>query len=266
MTIENSDNLFNVDPNLLGMSAENSPTDDDVNPFEALVGEGRKYKTPEELAKSVAHKDEFIEQLKRELKETRELAAKNRTIEDLMEAVNKSRPNRSNNDDNDYDESGVNRNSENEQVNQKPVNTDEIVASVVKALETKNTLEQQKRNLLAVQSALVKKYGQSYVSELNRLGEDRGLTPDILDKLAKDSPERFFKAIGISTSEATSNPNLFVPPAGQTRSVEGANKTGERNNKFYQNLKAKNPGAYWSAATQLQLHRDAVALGDRFFM
>ena len=48
--------------------------------FPALVGDGQKYKTPEELAKAYSNADQFIEQLKDENRKLREQAVSARQL------------------------------------------------------------------------------------------------------------------------------------------------------------------------------------------
>src|SRR6266571_2966371 len=51
--------------------AERTPAPPSPDLFNELVGEGRKYKTPLDAARALLHKDEFIDQLKRENAEMR---------------------------------------------------------------------------------------------------------------------------------------------------------------------------------------------------
>ena len=63
------------------------------NPIEELVGEGKKYRSVEDLAKAYKNADQFIETLKTEKRTLEEqyhdAIAKNRSIEEIIEALNK---------------------------------------------------------------------------------------------------------------------------------------------------------------------------------
>ena len=70
--------LFNNDASDKGdLLNENRTTPNLDNPFEALVGEGKKYKTQDDLAKSVLHKESHIQRIERENAELREALTKN---------------------------------------------------------------------------------------------------------------------------------------------------------------------------------------------
>jgi hypothetical protein len=77
-------------------SDKNTPNQGSVagDTLAELVGEGKKFKTVEDLAKSKVQADQFIEQLKtesaemrRRLTELEASAGKSRTIEDVLNAV-----------------------------------------------------------------------------------------------------------------------------------------------------------------------------------
>src|SRR5687767_9591535 len=60
---------------------------DQDNPLAILVGEGRKYKTVEELAKAYIHIDGFAETLKGENTKLREDLAKSTTLDQVLERL-----------------------------------------------------------------------------------------------------------------------------------------------------------------------------------
>jgi len=70
-------------------STNNAPATTDAGLFTALVGEGQKYKTPEELAKAYTNADQFIETLKEENRKLREQAASAKTIDEVLERMSK---------------------------------------------------------------------------------------------------------------------------------------------------------------------------------
>jgi hypothetical protein len=65
------------------------------NPLTELVGDGKKYKTVEELAKAYKNADQFIETLKTEKRDVEaqyhETLAKSRSVEEILAALNESK-------------------------------------------------------------------------------------------------------------------------------------------------------------------------------
>ena len=57
--------------------------------LDTLVGEGKKYATPAELALAYAHANSHIGKLQQENQQFREQEGKSHTIEELLEAVKK---------------------------------------------------------------------------------------------------------------------------------------------------------------------------------
>jgi hypothetical protein len=73
---------------------ENEPVVVD-NPLEELVGDGKKYKTVEELAKAYKNADQFIETLKTEKRTAEEqyhdAISKSKSIEEILAALNETK-------------------------------------------------------------------------------------------------------------------------------------------------------------------------------
>lgn len=67
---------------------EETPPTDVKEYLSELVGEGKKYKTEEDLAKAYSNADNFIETLKSEKRELEAKMEKSKTIEDVLKAIN----------------------------------------------------------------------------------------------------------------------------------------------------------------------------------
>jgi hypothetical protein len=61
----------------------------------------------------------------------------------------------------------------------------------------------------------------------------------------------------------SSPPGTFVPTS-TTRGPMGG--TGERDSSYYDNLRKTDPKRYFTQEVQAQRHRDALKLGEKFFV
>lgn len=234
-----------------------------TNPLEDLVGEGKKFKTPEDLARGKVEADQFIERLKGELAGLRSELNTRQTLEQLMDKM--AAGNGSNTD-----------NSNQMANNQTPPNgdgtksftEDDVMRIVESKLSEAEKIRVQNNNLSLVRSVLAERYGNDFVSKLKESAETLGVDENFLQDMAKDQPKAFLKLIDTGAAGNTSqssNNSLFTPPTGQMNSGQGFKPSAGRTKGYYDQLKAKSPSEYWSPAIQNQMHKDALSLGEKFF-
>lgn len=217
--------------------------------LDALVGEGKKYKTTDDAAKAIVEKDRFIDRLKSEAEELRrELTARpavdrSQEILDRLEALN-TKP-----------------------VTERPPHT-EPERTEVKGLsvdDIEDVLNKRERKLRAqanidvVKTELVKKFGPDYGKALKSLAEKNGLNQGTIDALAAESPQFVLSLIGQEKSEA-----LFTPPTSGLTAQFTPTAGNPRNRKYYEGLKATDRTKYFSAEVQQQMYKDAMSLKEDF--
>jgi len=150
---------------------------------------------------------------------------------------------------------------------QKSVNTPvtpdlaEIEKLIEQKYEQKRRSEIEMSNFNKVQSKLLERFGQNSATVLQEQANNLGLSKEDVNNIAKKSPDAFFKLMGLETQQST---DVFAPPRSNVRNDHFAPKQVVRDWNYYQDMKAKNPKQYWDPKTQLQMHRDADALGARF--
>lgn len=127
--------------------------------------------------------------------------------------------------------------------------------------QEKALLDIENRNFSIVQEKLRERFGNNSQAVLQEQASTLGLTKDDVNTLAKKSPEAFFRMLGLN--DKPTDP-FMAPPRSNQRNDSYAPRTTVRDWNFYQSLKAKNPTEYWAPKTQLQMHRDADALGEKF--
>jgi hypothetical protein len=255
-----TDSLFNSDDH---QSDDLPPTDPHKNYFEELVGEGKKFKTPEELARGKAEADAFIERLKREQEALRQELNTKLSMEEYVDRLRtSSQPNNSRSDP-PLNEPNGGEGGDNGKTQLKPEDIEALIEQKVTARERARI---QQQNQETVKQKLIESFGNDYISKLKEAASTLGLTPEDMDAMAKDRPKAFLKLVGADNAQPQSKPNtnsLFTPPSGNATAPRQV--SGDRTKSYYDEIKQKDPKRYWSPAVQNSLHQDALRLGEKFF-
>lgn len=217
-----------------------------------LVGEGKKYKTVDELARSRLEADIHIAKVEKENKEMRDKLAGAKSIEDVLEAVKAKSVSAEENPDNKVVEKATN--------SMTPEQVAKIVAEQVTGLRTR---EQKETNLAKANAEMVKLYGDKaqevYQKEAN--------TPElqrVYRELAETNPEKFVALFHKPESKQQSldtggKNTAALPSLNQITGVQQGTQA------FYSKLRKENIKLYMSPAVQLQMHADALKDPDKYF-
>jgi len=182
----------------------------DTNPLDELVGEGKKFKTVEDLAAGKLNADRHISQIEQEnadLKEQLEtLTQKDKgdtKVEDLMKAITEAKE----------------KNSEGTQTM-----TPEELTELVESLLDNRTAAQTKAANRAKGNALVLEKVDGDVDAARSFVAERaamlGMSPKALAELSETSPDAFAKLIGSDKSTASTGSTTSVPGQ-RTDAMEG---------------------------------------------
>lgn len=218
--------------------------------FEDLVGEGKKFRDTDAVAKKIVHADQHIENLERTLSEMRVELQSRLTVEEMLEKINKPTspavqpPNREALDTN-RQEPGI-----------------DIADEISKALKTEKEKERREANLNTVRKGLKERFGADYNQKLTSIADNLSISKDFLTSMAQTSPEGFMKLID-SVAKPDSNRPL-VPPMGSDLNRVN-NLSGEKNQSYYAALRREKPDVYFSAKVQKEIHDQAVKLGPAFY-
>jgi hypothetical protein len=232
------------------------------NYLEELVGEGKKFKSPEDLARGKFEADNvFIPRLQKELEELRQELNTRMTLEQYMEKMTAA-PMGTSRETPTQPAANTSTASQSEGSPFKPEDIEELVS---KKIEERERERVQRQNLQEVQAALIGAFGNDYVNKLTETAQTLGLDKQTLDHLAKTQPKAFFRLVGIENmKEKPQDMGLFTPPATR-QSTSFAPQTQVKNQSFYSNLRKTDPKTYWSPSTQNQMHVDAARLGQNFY-
>lgn len=231
---------------LFKATEDNTPVE---NARELLVGEGKKFKDDEALARGKLESDRFIERLQSELQETRQEL---QTRLSLEEALAKLKEEPSNVDDNHQQERSP--------ATMTPEEIDRLVQTKLEGLQTQT---QKARNQEMVLNELSKVWGNNYQAKLNQRAEELDLGKEFLTQLALEKPKAFLKlVIGQETSPV--NPNAHVPPS-TNRNTTQIDVPEGKTFKHYEKLRKENPRLYYTPRVQAEIFQQAKRLGENFY-
>jgi hypothetical protein len=220
-----------------------------------MPGETNKYKTIEALAKAAYDKDSHISVIERENKELRDEYLKVRNenmsrakLEDLIDQLQDRQLTSS-------------EQPEAKEVIRQPQEPD--IASIVDARISQREKERRaQENFNIVKGQLQERFGDNYQTILNEQMEELGLTPEMVNNLATNSPRAFFKTLGLEPKPVE---QFHTPPRSQRISDNFKPRVQKRNYAYYQELKKANPLIYLDRTTAIQMEKDAQEQGDSFF-
>lgn len=232
------------------MSDVFQPTEAPVIAADSLVGEGKKFKTVEDLAKGKVEADAFIEKLKTELKEIRTMAEgklnAETALQELRDEIKTLREGR------------VERPKDNTSPELTPTDVQTLVEQTITSRESQKTAEQ---NILEANSKMVEVFGttQAAQAHLQARAKELNVGTSWLKDMAAKSPQGFLDLMNVGKAkdgasgsfvQGSVNPDaLRALPNGQ------APKEGSR--AYFDKLRKEKPAEWMSAAVQLQMHKAA---------
>ena len=246
--------------NLLNDNQEDQfQIDETKSYFEELVGENKKFKTVEDLARGKAHSDSLIpiltkriDNMNEDSRKWRDEAINGAKLQELIDKLSQQQL-ASNNNTLDVNEAST----------QKPeldaANLENLISSVFSKKETER---KQETNYNYVKSKLEEHYGKNYQPFLKQHMDELGLTDSQLNDDAKNRPKLLLKALGIEG--APKQEESFQPPVRSMRGDNFAPSTVKRTWAYYEKMRKENPAQYYEPTTGNQMQKDAIELGDKF--
>lgn len=233
--------------------------DPNKNYLEDLVGDGKKFKDVEALAKGKYMSDTYIPVLERQLDELRGDYNKLREeynagpkLQELLDQITNKQQLADNTPQ-------INDGVDTKVPAYDPKEIESLVSS--KILEHENTKKQQD-NYNQIRTKLLERFGENYKNVLKEQSENLGLTDEFVNDLARKHPSVFLKTFGLD--KAPQGENFQSPPNSSARSDSFSPQTTKRTWSYYQKMKKENPDLYRNPKTQVQMHHDAISLGREF--
>lgn len=221
-----------------------------------LVGEGKKYKTMDDLAKSRIEADSFIEKLKVENKALREALDTEGSPDEVLARINALLQSKE----------GSNRNATDQTSNQPP--KESLSEEKVLELLSKREREQQiKKNVDTFNSAVNRAFGEKTGEVVATRLDELGMDMDTFKDLSARNPQAALRILGLKDSgalasgggmDASVNTEAYFGPAGK-----GNGET--QNFAFFQKLRRELGSAYYEPHIQKQVFEARKKMGDAFW-
>jgi len=234
-----------------------------------LVGDGKKFKSFEDLAKGKIEADSFIEKIKGENETLRTLLkeiAKSDSEDTLADLIAERAKNNAGSKSPMTNGALPNSNSD-----RQPATVDK--EKIMEAVREYSRAERESANELRTNQILAEMFGEKAVAEVASRAKVKGVSGDVLKSVAKTSPDAFFAMLGIEVMNGNAEgKGLKQGGVGGNGSVNSdaraADRTGDvRNQAYYDRLKNEMGVRKFvlDRALQLQMHKDMQAQGDAFF-
>lgn len=224
------------------------PVVDPNDPVALLVGETRKYKTMQDLAKAYVHIDDFAEKLKDENSKLRQELATAKTLDDVLERLKAPEPSKT-----DQPSPSI-----------KTLGAEDIAAIVKQTVTGMETARTREANLRATDAKMKAIFGDKAAEVFAQ----EAATPEMktaLIALAGANPDKF---VALFTKEASGDQSTGKTQI-NTASTQHLNVSGRVSDpttkEFYDAIRKKEPTKYYSQPVQLAMQKAAISNRTHFF-
>lgn len=225
------------------MSAFDDANNQNTSPLDDLVGENKKFKTVEDLAKGKLEADRYIEELKAKLSEVETRISNEDYAKKLLEQIENRHQSEGNSDPIEPSKPGINSED-----------LEKLVKQHVSQFESERSVQE---NLNTCDEILVKAYGDKASETLRQRAEQLGVSMDDLKELAGKSPAAFSRLVIDNNSTGFRTENKFNMSSQTSREV--------RNYAFYKKMRQDNPTLYNSPAIKKEMIEQRMKLGEDFY-
>jgi hypothetical protein len=231
--------------------------------LEEYVGEGKKFRDAADLARGKAHSDVFIARLQKEMEGLRQELSTRLKLEEFMDRMNSKNSTVGNEQITQTTATATSDGT----ANNPALSPDDIEKVVEQKLRAKEQELRTQQNLSMTKEKLQEAFGENYAAELENRVSTLGLSKDLVNQLAKTEPRALFAMLGLTGQQQARQQELLPSaPRGSVNTASmGLAAPAEKTYKDYEKLRKQNPGEYWSAKVQSDMHRQALKLGERFY-
>lgn len=236
-----------------GSTETETPETDWVS--EVAKTKGENWKDPKVIAKGYLDSQNFINQIKDENKQLREDLDRLEYEKEVLERLgSKAKP------------TGGEENSESASTsateNRSGASVDDIKKLVQEAITERERSATAGENLRSADQQLEQMFGTDADAQVEARRKELGLTKERLMEIAAESPSAFMTLMGKAPEKQT---NRSMQGSVNTSAESFTSNSSKRNWRYYQELRKENPKLYRKPATQNQMARDRLELGESFF-
>ena len=218
-----------------------------------LVGEGKKFKDLEALAKGKLEADRHIGEITKTLDELRAELAKQDYAKSLLESMNKGSETRT-----EQPPPNNPSPSNTENTTQSASDIESLVEKVITEKERNRTVSQ---NISVVGEEMERQFGDKAGQILKSKSQELGMSIDRLKEIAAESPTAFFQLIGVNAQKKATN----TVTQSSVRSETFNSNSQDRDFDYYQKIRKENRSLYYSPKIQNMMLQDRERLGSRFY-
>lgn len=230
-------------------NVDNEDVDDNLEvTLEDLVGEGKKYRDTNALAKSRIEADKYIKKLEAEHQAMREDLASRQALAALVDEIKKSKT---------VQEPSIPDPQDGNKGGNDSADVEELVRKLLAQKETETKLS---RNQELVKQKLTEQFGSNFNSVVHKRAQELGVDINYMNRLAAEAPQALLALF----SKQTGDDVVFSGGTSVRSEALTHRPSGDRDWNFYQKLKAADAAKYWDKSTQRQMFEDMKRLGDKF--
>lgn len=230
-------------------NVDNDDVEDNLEvTIDDLVGEGKKYRDANALAKSRIEADKYIKKLEAEHQQMREDLTSRQALAALVDEIKASK--KTEQTSNPPPQVGDERSKQ-------PEDVEELVKKLLAQKETETKLS---RNQELVKQKLTEQFGSNFNSVVHKRAQELGVDIQYMNRLAAEAPQALLALFSKSSGD-----NEVFSGGNNIRTEALAHRpSGDRDWAHYQKLKKSDPTKYWDKATQRLMFEDMKRLGDKF--
>lgn len=230
--------------------------DPNKNYLEELVGEGKKFKTQEDLARGKAEADAYIEHMKARMDELRQDYTKlheqhnagpslKETLDQYIAELKQSQ--------------GTNQPLGQEDKSA-PLDEAKIADIIKQHIAANKQLDVEEGNARKVESRLQEAYGPNYKQIVSQQINQLGISVDFFNNLARTSPQAVYNTLRLDDRHQ----EVFQSPPTSTQRNDPFAKNN-RTETYYEKMRRERPLEYRNPKTQDQMFKDINDQGEAFF-
>ena len=234
--------IFNADPaTTVTTQTSDVPPASSTSPLVSeLVGEGKKYKTVDDLASSVSHAQAHITRLEEEAKTLREAATEQLNAEKVLRELQQ-------------------KTADDQAAKEQPPQVDFDDQRVLDIIAQNDQTKLGNANIQAVDKLWKETYGDKAEEVLIAKSKELGFSLTKLKEVAQSSPRAFYNMVGLSGS----NSNASSLQSSFNTSTMSGSTSDTKNFAYYQKIRKTDPAEYTRVNPQMM--KDAAAQGANFF-
>lgn len=244
--------------NLLSQENELPEVDPSKNYLEELVGDNKKFKSAEELARGKYEADSYVKILEKRLDvlrddyiKERESGASKAKLEELIDRMNRQQL------------ASSEQPLANEVIKKPEFDPKELDSLVSSKIQEHEASKKQQDNFNLIKNKLQEVHGRNYQNVLASQLAELGLTEDYINELARKHPQVAIRTLGLDRPVVKDN--FQSPPQSNRRDMFSPSAGEKRTWTYYKKLKDKKPNSWHDPKTAIQMEKDAIALGDEFW-